>query len=229
MLREDWAITDAQKHDAPGFAPTLGVECDDGGASGKRIVAVSSRDFFESATGPIANTRNGNFYQELISVQCRRKETREEFIGGNPPIVPEAPCPQPGLKSHGHGWQLCGGIGMREASTHGASVANREVRNERHRFVEKRCREAHERTAFNVTLTGQPTQNKLPFFLFDVRELANLIDIDEHGRSRETEVHCRNQTLPARKRFGLITVFGQKVEPFFKRFRAIVPQTELVS
>jgi hypothetical protein len=125
-------------------------------------------------------------------------------------------------KRKGDRWQFGGGIRMCEASTDGASVSNCHVSDKRHRLMEQRRDAAHNWTALDIALPGQSTDRKLARLFPDVRELADVIDVDNDRGPRETEVHGWNQALPSGERLGLIAVFGHEVEGFVQRSGPIV-------
>jgi hypothetical protein len=44
--------------------------------------------------------------------------------------------------------------------------------------------------------------------MFDTRQLAETIDVDQYGRPRQTKIHRRDQALPAGQKAGFIAMFG---------------------
>ena len=63
--------------------------------------------------------------------------------------------------------------------------------------------------ALEIAVAGQRTDaDTLAAGLIDTGQVIETVDVDQHGRPRQAEVHGRNQALAAGKKPGFVAIFG---------------------
>src|SRR5438105_9198115 len=55
------------------------------------------------------------------------------------------------------------------------------------------------------------------FRTFDTRQLAETIDVDQHGRPRQSKIHRWDQALPAGEKARFVAIFGLQGERVVNR------------
>ena len=118
--------------------------------------------------------------------------------------------------------QLGGRIGVRKAAADGAAIANRRMRDVRHRFSDERHALGHEPAALNGALACHATDPHIARVVLYIAELGKAVQIHQHRWRGEPEVHRRNEALPAGQRLRIAAVLGEQRQRFVERLRTKV-------
>jgi len=128
----------------------------------------------------------------------------KEIIGGDfapagGPLRHDAPA-----QEHKHHRKFGRRIGMAQAADNGAAVADGNMRNVRQCFGDERIGFAHALIQFQLAVARHRLDDDLTAFDADAFEARDVLNVDEKRRARETEVHCREQALPAGQHHGIL-------------------------
>src|SRR3954471_23706466 len=79
----------------------------------------------------------------------------------------------------------------------------------RKRVGEQRAISQKPAVAFEGLIARQRAHADLRTFrMFDTRQLAETIDVDQYGWPRQSKIHRRDQALPAGEKAGFVAMFG---------------------
>ena len=93
------------------------------------------------------------------------------------------------------------------------------MRNERHRLGDQRHTLGDQRRALDRTLARHGTNDDAVVRLLDIRQGGDAIEIDQHRRLRQTEIHRRHQALTTCQCLGVVAVLGEQRQGFVQGFR----------
>ena len=104
-------------------------------------------------------------------------------------------------------------IGMREIAADGAAVADLRMRDVRQRFVDQRQFALRHRIALEAAVARQRADAQaVAGAVIHAGKLVERIDIDQHGRLGQPEIHCRDKALTAGQEARLVAVFGLQLQ-----------------
>ena len=175
----------------------VAAEADDRADRGDGVVAVAAGELVEGVPAPSGRTGK---CASTISSPGSRDVVMWNWKKSSAGIV--APAVRPlgddaAAGQHEHHRHLGGGIGMAEAADDGAAVADRDVRDMRHRLADERVGLVRGVAQLELAMPGHRLDDDLAVLDRDAGEAGDVLDVDEAGRAGETEVHRRDEALPA--------------------------------
>ncbi len=91
------------------------------------------------------------------------------------------------------------GIGVAKAADHRAAIADRDMRDMRHRFADDRVGRKRPVAEFQFAVAGHRLHDDLAILDMNARQAGNMLDVDEPARCGKAEVHGRDKALSAGK------------------------------
>ena len=108
-------------------------------------------------------------------------------------------------------------VGMRKIAANGAAIADLRMRNDRQRFGDERQFGLRHRIALEAAIARERADAQAVAAIADAGKLFDRIDVDEHGRLCQPEVHGRHQALPAGQETRLVAMFGLQRQGLLER------------
>ncbi len=69
----------------------------------------------------------------------------------------------------------------------------------------------------DVHVAGERADRDVVAGVADVRQVGDASDVDEHGRLRQTQLHQRQQAVPAGEELGVVAVLTDQADRLFGR------------
>ena len=102
---------------------------------------------------------------------------------------------------------------MREVAADGAAIADLRMRDVRQRLVDERQVARGGGVALQAAIAGQRADAQASRAIRrDPGAIGQRVDVDQHCRLRQPEIHCRNKTLAAGEKSRFIAMFGLQLQ-----------------
>src|SRR5258708_35630482 len=122
------------------------------------------------------------------------------------------------VQRENRGWPIGSGIGVRQASSDGAFIADLNVAQVRRCFGQQWANAAKQVRRLNLIVRGHRTNANLSAFFADVRQDFKLADVNQHAWLHQAQLHGWNQAVTTRQELGVVFMFGQELQSFVEVF-----------
>ena len=188
-------------------------------------VAGTAAELDEAATPGIIEGGQPDLRDHLASRRSVVKIDLKKSVGGDRPGSARAPRHDLGIERHAERAPLGRGVGMSDAAAERAADPDRQMRDAvRDRRQETRQRPRRHRL-LEDDVAGQGTDRDDAVALADAGKTGDAIDVDEHSRTREAEVHRRHQALPSGEHAAIAAMLGEERHGFIDRARREVVES----
>ena len=164
---------------------------------------MASRHFLKRHAGSLRHFRDRHFGQQLARLNGRRKEAGEEISRRDRSRSFRSAQLESRIEREHHRRQLGRRISVREAASDRAAVANRRMRDERHRLGDEWQLARDQGAALYRPLARHAADSNGALRILYVGQIIETVQVDEHGRRCQTEIHGWYQALPTRQRLGV--------------------------
>ena len=174
---------------------------------------ISRKQAPESA----ARDRQLDFGQHLIRLERGGQRADKEIARLDPAFASHRLGVQTAAEREHDRRHFGSRIGMRKIAADGAAIADLRMRDDRQRFGDERQFDLRHRIALEAAIARQRADAQAIAAIPDAGKLFQRIDVDQHGRLRQTEVHGRHQALPAGQEARLVAMFGLQRQGLLER------------
>ena len=209
--RQHGTVARAQEDQAHGLAAAMLVERHHGGRARQWERAVLPRHLpvAEAAVGE--HGRQLDLDQQLVGLERSSVEARKEIIGRDPPLASLTRDAHLRGQRHGRSGPVRGGVGVGHAPAKGAAVADLLVRDVGRDLAEQRRAGGHQRVELDGAVPRHRADRQAPVRLRpDESQVGDAVQIHQHRRLCQPEVHGWDQALPTRQHLRIEAVLRQQ-------------------
>src|SRR5262249_4908719 len=190
------------------------VASDNSGSRGECEVPLSPGDLDEGGSGTRGDMRDPRGGNVLVLGKRRFERACDETRDRYPPLAGRRTQSNFRAERDENQGKLSAGIGEREASAHGPTVAHGAMRDVPDRFGEQRETRLYVPGVLKRHVSSERAKFDSDLVRVQESEFANAVDIDQHRRAHDSEIHHRHQTLASRQQARFAAVLAQDRDQF---------------
>src|ERR671924_84139 len=166
--------------------------------------------------------RHAHLGDHLGGLERRRERSLEEVLDRDLAAALRSARHHAGSCRHQRRAPVALRVGVRQRSRDGAEVADDRIGDLRSGITEHRPASAEQARALAVLVAHERPDSQFALLLRQPVQPRQAVDVHEHPRRGETELHERDQALPAGEHLGLVAIAVQGGERLVERRRRLV-------